>query len=101
MVSDTYHTLRVRLSVTGGTVTIQKMEILASISGQGLASSGVWDGTITVEDTYVPAGILKGRVKVTGYKEVMTAGFEEVLGTDLTETYVPVRIGEHTVQLSP
>lgn len=101
IVSDMYHTLRVRLSVTGGTVTIQKMEVLASISGQGLASSGVWDGTITVEDTYEAIGILKGCVKVTGLKEVVAVGFEEVQNTDFADTYVPVRIRNNLVHLSP
>jgi hypothetical protein len=44
------HTWNVVLSVTGGSLLIERYGVLGVVSGMGLAGNGEWDGEITAED---------------------------------------------------
>lgn len=49
---NSYNTFKVRLSITGGTASIDRGQSICTISGQGLASNSTWDGRLEFEEKF-------------------------------------------------
>ena len=49
---NTSHKFEVKILASGGTVTVAKRALRATITGQGLSATTVWDGTLTVEESW-------------------------------------------------
>lgn len=50
--ANSNNTFDIRLIATNGGVTVAKRALRATITGQGLAATTVWDGTITIEEIW-------------------------------------------------
>ena len=93
--ANAYNTFKVRLSVTGGSGFIDRMQALCTISGQGLSAGNVWDGRLSFEEKFVPVadvGSLSFRKAidiVEPYTEV-----PEPIG--LVDRFTPARFGRLT-----
>ena len=49
---NTSHKFEVKILASGGTVTVAKRALRATVTGQGLSATTVWDGTLTVEESW-------------------------------------------------
>ena len=93
--ANSYNTFKVRLSVTGGSAFIDRMQALCTITGQGLSAGNVWDGRLEFEEKFalVPSlGVVevrKAEVSVVPYTEV-----PKPIG--LTDIFAPARFGKLT-----
>ena len=64
LTANTLNSFRVLLKITGGTAAIGRAQIIATISGQGLAATIAWDGTIELQDAVAPITLLEcGKVQ--------------------------------------
>ena len=71
---NTSNKFEVRILATGGSVTVSKRDFRATVTGQGLSATTVWDGTITVEEAVAPFTIRSKRMALaTMEEEVGTA----------------------------
>lgn len=50
--ANSNNTFDVRLLATNGSINIDKRALKATITGQGLAATTVWDGTLTIEEIW-------------------------------------------------
>ena len=85
----------VRLTISGGTATIDRGDILAILEGQGLAALDEFDGLIELDDTYVP-------ISGTAIKALVDSlEIEFIRPTNISgeDTYTPVSTGT-VVQLT-
>lgn len=65
---DSINRFDVRMSATGGTVTLAKEMFMGTISGQGLAGKPKWDGTINVNEE-VP--IITSNINISDFNDYM------------------------------
>lgn len=84
------------IEVTGGSVSIDKGQILANISGQGLAAElGDWDGKIEFDEEF--AGISLGGITVGGFDAEVTTGIDEPKQSGFTEEFGGISLGGITI----
>ncbi len=93
--ANAYNTFSVRLSVTGGSAFIDRMQALCTITGRGLGAGNAWDGRLSFEDYFTlieNPGILSIRTtneNIVSYKDV-----PEPMG--LTDTFSLVSMNSIT-----
>lgn len=61
---DSINRFAVYMSSEGGTIRVAKEMFIGTVSGQGLAGTPKWDGTITVDETIEPIKFIVDRFKV-------------------------------------
>ena len=76
LVSGTPYTWEVHLIIKGGTATIGRGDIHASLYGQGLVASDEWDGYIEAEDSISVS--FNGNSIVSGISESVVMEFQDV-----------------------
>lgn len=76
LVSGTAYTWEVHLIIKGGSATIERGDIHASLYGQGLAATDTWDGTIDAEDLI--SAIFGGSFEVTSLSENVTFETQDI-----------------------
>lgn len=85
------HHMQVFLEASAGRVTIGRGNILASVSGQGLAATkGEWDGNITIEQTM---GFLRPGVAWVGFSEDLDMDFDSPHERALVDVVAPLNMG--------
>lgn len=80
------NTFDVRILATGGNVTVAKRAFRATVTGQGLAATTVWDGTLSFDESVPKLAISSTMTLVKAVEEVtaetqipVPAGIEEVV----------------------
>lgn len=66
---NTSNKFEVRILATGGSVTVSKRGFKATVTGQGLSATTVWDGTLTVEEVMEPFQIRGKRLSLVSVDE--------------------------------
>ena len=94
------YTWDVRIRVASGSVTIAKNALKATITGQGLAASTVWDGTITIEEIAPPFVIRKERISLVDVSEAVAYSQDEPKRSALEEVISGFSIRKNRVQLT-
>lgn len=79
----------VRMTCAGGKVTIPAGQLKATISGQGMAGTTAWDGTLTCEDTLPPFAVLRPARTLQAMAEAMQAAAQYPAAARLTEALAP------------
>ena len=93
--ANAYNTFGVRLSVTGGTAFIDRMQALCTITGQGLSAGNAWDGRLSFEEKVTLVSGL-GVVKVRKTKEQVLPYTEVPKPIGLADTFERAKIGRLT-----
>ena len=93
--ANAYNTFYVRLSVTGGTAFIDRMQALCTITGQGLSAGNAWDGRLSFEEKFTLVPSL-GLVSVRETNEIVVPYTEVPKPIGLTDTFIPARLGKLT-----
>ena len=84
------------IEVTGGSVSIDKGQILANISGQGLAAElGDWDGRIEFDEEF--DNITLGGMTVGGFEAEVTAELDDPKRSLFEEEFAGISLGGMTV----
>lgn len=65
---NTSNKFEVRILASGGSVTVSKRGFKATVTGQGLSATTVWDGTLTVEEVVAPFD-MRSRMTVAAFTE--------------------------------
>ena len=81
---NTSQKFEVRILATGGSVTVAKRAFRATVTGQGLSATTVWDGTLTIEEV-VPAFSIKSRMALAAFTESVTTATQKPIPTGITE----------------
>ena len=90
---DKNFTWDVRIRVTGGSATIEKGALKATITGQGLAATIAWDGTLTFEEVVAePFALRQGGLSVVKAVESITTETQAPTSNAITETVAPFRL---------
>ena len=84
------NTLRVLMRTEGGTVTIERADIQAAISGQGLAASDKWDGWIDVEDAILVASFRVCGQTVDAFAEDVDVDLVDVITLEIGDDIADV-----------
>ena len=83
----------VRIRVTGGSATIEKGALKATITGQGLAATIAWDGTMTFEEVVTePFALRQGGLSIVKSAESITTETQAPTSNAITETVAPFRL---------
>lgn len=83
----------VRIRVTGGSATIEKGALKATITGQGLAATIAWDGTLTFEEVVAePFALRQGGLSVVKTMEDITTETQAPTSNAITETVAAFRL---------
>lgn len=93
--ANAYNTFRVRLSVTGGSAFIDRMQALCTISGQGLSAGNAWDGRLSFEESFSLVPNL-GIVSVRKIEENVVPYTEVPKPIGVTDIFARARIGKLT-----
>lgn len=99
LVGAASHTWSVRLVCGGGTVHIDKEQLKATITGQGMASGEIWDGTITLEDS-LTALTVASAPKLAPISDQMTTEVQAPVGPALTEMLSAITLTGSRIQLA-
>lgn len=94
------YTWDVRIRVASGSVTIAKNALKATITGQGLAATTVWDGTITIEEVAPPFVIRKERMSLVDISESVEYSQDEPKQSALEEVISGFTIRQKRIQLT-
>lgn len=81
---NTSQKFEVRILATGGSVTVAKRAFRATVTGQGLSATTVWDGTLTIEEV-VPAFGIRSRMALAAFAESVTTSTQKPIPTGITE----------------
>ena len=81
---NTSQKFEVRILATGGSVTVAKRAFRATVTGQGLSATTVWDGTLTIEEV-VPAFGIRSRMALAAFTESVTTATQKPIPTGITE----------------
>lgn len=87
------NSLSVKLNITGGTATIDRMNITASVSGQGLASVKAWDGEISLEDEIAVVDLME-EPEPLGYDATADVSLVDTVILNFAETVPQIGISE-------
>lgn len=84
---------QIKIKVVGGsgTVTVPKNAFRATITGQGMAGTQKWDGTLTFDET-VPSLALHGCMTLLSMMEEVTAETQIPIPTGIEEQMTPIRL---------
>ena len=82
--NNTSQKFEVRILATGGSVTVAKRAFRATVTGQGLSATTVWDGTLTIEEV-VPAFGIRSRMGLAAFTESVTTSTQKPIPTGITE----------------
>ena len=82
--SATMNRLSVRMN-TDGAINIQRYDIHAAISGQGLVASNEWDGIIEVEDAIYPTTFATTPTPVPFFDDSVDVGLHEVIVIEVVD----------------
>ena len=93
--ANAYNTFKVRLSVTGGSGFIDRMQALCTISGQGLSAGNVWDGRLSFEEKFVPVADV-GSLSFRKAIDIVEPYTEVPESIGLVDTFTPARFGRLT-----
>ena len=93
--ANAYNTFKVRLSVTGGSGFIDRMQALCTISGQGLSAGNVWDGRLSFEEKFVPVADV-GSLSFRKAIDIVASHIEVPEPIGLVDTFTPARFGRLT-----
>ena len=93
--ANAYNTFKVRLSVTGGSGFIDRMQALCTISGQGLSAGNVWDGRLSFEEKFVPVADV-GSLSFRNAIDIVEPYTEVPTPIGLVDTFTPARFGKLT-----
>ena len=93
--ANAYNTFNVRLSVTGGSAFIDRMQALCTITGQGLSAGNAWDGRLSFEEKFTLVPSL-GVVDVRKTNEIIVPYTEVPKSIRLTDTFIPAGFGKLT-----
>ncbi len=96
--SATDNRMEVYLEMDGGSAVMQAGEVRSFISGQGLAATDVWDGTITIRQTLEKREIGHPTKHIIGkgIRESLSEAFQTPEPMALTETIPIMEIGHPT-----
>lgn len=83
--------IKIRVSGGTGTVTVPKRGFRATITGQGLAGTDKWDGTLNFDES-VPAISLMSRMSLPEIAETVTTETQIPTPADITETVAPISL---------
>lgn len=81
----------VRIRCGSGSVTVAKRGLRATVTGQGLAATTIWDGTITVEEMVAPVSI-RSVMTVEPFAEKISAKTQTPTPAAFSEVFVGVTI---------
>ena len=81
---NTSNKFEVRILASGGSVTVAKRAFRATVTGQGLSATTVWDGTLTIEEV-VPAFGIRSRMALAAFAESVTTSTQKPIPTGITE----------------
>lgn len=81
---NTSQKFEVKILATGGSVTVAKRAFRATVTGQGLSATTVWDGTLTIEEV-VPAFGIRSRMALAAFTESVTTATQKPIPTGITE----------------
>ena len=81
---NTSQKFEVRILATGGSVTVAKRAFRATVTGQGLSATTVWDGALTIEEV-VPAFGIRSRMGLAAFTESVTTSTQKPIPTGITE----------------
>ena len=93
--ANAYNTFYVRLSVTGGTAFIDRMQALCTITGQGLSAGNAWDGRLSFEEKFTLVPSL-GIVNVREMEEQILPYTEVPKPIGFADTFERTKIGKLT-----
>ena len=93
--ANAYNTFKVRLSVTGGSGFIDRMQALCTISGQGLSAGNVWDGRLSFEEKFVHVADV-GSLSFRNAIDIVEPYTEVPTPIGLVDTFTPARFGKLT-----
>ena len=93
--ANAYNTFYVRLSVTGGSAFIDRMQALCTITGQGLSAGNAWDGRLSFEEKFTLVPSL-GMVSVRKTNENVLPYTEVPKPIELVDTFTPAGFGKLT-----
>lgn len=90
---DSNYQWQVKIRVTGGsgTVTVPKRGFRATVTGQGMAGTEAWDGTLSFDES-VPAISLMSRMSLPDISETVTTETQIPTPADITETVAPISL---------
>jgi hypothetical protein len=95
VVADQVHDLRVYLTMSCGSGTVEIGDAIGCVRGFGLASAGVeWDGTITIEET-MDGVSFSDAMEIAGIRETIVFSNDrpQVVGTTEGISFVAMPIG--------
>ena len=86
--------IRVQMSISAGSATIEPLGIKAALSAQGLDNNvPEWDGTIELTDEVTPITVEEVGVDF-GFTDSVTAAVQTPLSITLSESFTPITIEE-------
>ena len=91
--ANAYNTFGVRLSVTGGTAFIDRMQAICTITGQGLSAGNVWDGRLSFEEKFALVENI-GSLSVRKAVDIVEPYTELPEPIGLVDTFTPARFGK-------